>query len=578
MFQQMSSSESQYHPPSSSMNDQDELMQRRKLEQKRRFQQKQGKAATDVDSLMQTMFTDLKLQPKPTSLLSTTTTTLATATALVHPFDEKMEQTRSIASGAADWSKMAFDQELSTIFHSEEKHSNIPTNLIKTTVLSDHSEEQNLKFVYPTWCSQPIVFLPLVYQQVFEASCVADVIQTSVLYPILLLSGLRQEQLSQIWSQVNLTHPGTLVKEELFMALALIALAQNSNGHIYSLEHLFHLTEIPIPQFAIQETTTVVTQRSPTPPLSAPEPIPEPMPETVPTPSIPTYQQDDFADFTAFTSFEQSEQLDFDENHLFPPTINQTSSETQSIASLELPSVSRTTFHQEDHLEKTLGDTCSFSSSNNNDLLVSVDTQSLQSNEPSKLELTQFSFFSDEPSQIDSHVSIWLRCYEKCHSILTEANEIFSSIESPTLCTEILQQNRAREYVYHLQEIFHVQKRIHTAATLEPTTTAQLTTLWKQILVLWMNLQSFFSTAHLHLLNDDDIDYSTLIIADTSPHYCSICLLSTSRLDEVLASSSLSTTFNRSSLTFAGRFYHAPCANFYLNLIDGILPSLRRSS
>jgi hypothetical protein len=117
------------------------------------------------------------------------------------------------------------------------------------------------------------------------------------------------------------------------------------------------------------------------------------------------------------------------------------------------------------------------------------------------LELTQFSFFSDDTCEIDCHTFVWFRCFEKCHSILSEANEIFSSIESPALCTEVLQQTRTRDYVYHLQEIFHVHKRIYTSAILEPTTTVQLTSLWKQIIVLWTNLQSFFSTAHLHLVN-----------------------------------------------------------------------------
>jgi len=60
----MSSSHSQFHKPSSTTNVQDELIERRKLEQKRRFQQKQGSTHKDVDSLMQSMFSDLKLQPK----------------------------------------------------------------------------------------------------------------------------------------------------------------------------------------------------------------------------------------------------------------------------------------------------------------------------------------------------------------------------------------------------------------------------------------------------------------------------------------------------------------------------------
>ena len=54
---------------SASIGDQDELHARRKLEQKRRFQQTQGKAPTDVDSLMQSMFTDLKL-PNKGSMIS----------------------------------------------------------------------------------------------------------------------------------------------------------------------------------------------------------------------------------------------------------------------------------------------------------------------------------------------------------------------------------------------------------------------------------------------------------------------------------------------------------------------------
>lgn len=60
----MSSSQSQFPTPTSSTTDQDELIARKKLEQKRRFQQKQGNPSTNMDSLMQTMFSDLKLQSK----------------------------------------------------------------------------------------------------------------------------------------------------------------------------------------------------------------------------------------------------------------------------------------------------------------------------------------------------------------------------------------------------------------------------------------------------------------------------------------------------------------------------------
>jgi hypothetical protein len=222
-----------------------------------------------------------------------------------------------------------------------------------------------LCLAYPSWCSQSINLLPLVYQQVLEASCISDGIQTSILYPILLLSGLRQEQLSQIWSQVNLTQPGTLIKEELFMALALIGLAQNSNGQIYTIDQLYHLSEIPLPHFQIQQE-----EKS--------KPLPPPSP-------APVYQQEDFADFTSFPSFEQVEQnndnvlLDFDENCLYPPNINQTLSETQSIASLDLQIPTISTSNQDDTSQKGIGDTISFTSSNNNERAATADTQSLHS-------------------------------------------------------------------------------------------------------------------------------------------------------------------------------------------------------
>ncbi|CAF0767133.1 unnamed protein product [Adineta steineri] len=582
MFHQMSSTHSQFHPSSSSINDQDELIARRKLEQKRRFQQRQSNPHTNVDSLMQSMFTDLKLQPKTVSQNSS-----EARNSVPHISEVKNNlvvhqlQPRVSAPGAADWSKIAFDDELKTIFHKEE---NIPTINSEQSSIVHHSIEQPLSspvLVYPSWCLQPINFLPLVYQQVFEASCISDVIQTSVLYPILLLSGLRQDQLSQIWSQVNLTQPGILTKEELLMALALIALAQNSNGQIFSNDQLHHLSEIPVPHFQIQQGQT---SSSPPPPTPTPPPPPPPPPASVP-PLV--YQQEDFADFTSFEQIEPTNEnanditlLDFDENQLYVPDIKATSSDAQSIASLELPMPINNTNYQDDTSQKGISDNISFSSSSNtNEIAPATDTQSLHSmnsSEPSKLELTQFSFFSDDTSEMDSHTAVWLRCFEKCYEILSQANEIFSSIESPILCTEVLQQARTRDYVQHLQEIFHVHKRIYTAAILEPTTTNQLTVLWKQIVVLWTNLQSFFSTAHLHLLNDDDIDYSSLLKGDTSS-YCSICLLSTIGLDTVLPASSFS-LFNTACLTFAGRLYHAPCANFYLNLIDGILPSLRRSS
>ena len=305
--------------------------------------------------------------------------------------------------GAADWSKIVFDNELNSIFHQEEKQTTIiPTTNAEQSSTSYHSTEQpsvsgnihmcenvsecisnSLFLVYPSWCSQTIVFLPLVYQQVYEASYQFNAIQTSVLYPILLLSGLRQDQLSQIWSQVNLTQPGTLMKEELFMALALIALAQNSNGQIFSNNDLHHLTDIPIPHFQIQQ------EQQPSVPVVSVSPPPSPPPPPV------VYQQEDFADFTSFDNVIQTNQtqdatllLDFADNHLYPTEIKPASSETQSLASLDFPMPTLNLNNPDSTSQKGNSDNLSLNSSNTNEMNPVVDTQSLHSinfSESSKL-------------------------------------------------------------------------------------------------------------------------------------------------------------------------------------------------
>jgi hypothetical protein len=160
------------------------------------------------------------------------------------------------------------------------------------------------------------------------------------------------------------------------MALALIALAQNSNGQIFPNDYLYHLTDIPIPHFQIQQE-----QSPPAPP---------------PLPPAPVYQQEDFADFTSFDQIEQNNNnnnngvvlLDFDENHLYPPDRKAISSETQSIASLDLPMPTMNISNQDDTSQKGISDNISFTSSNNNEIIPAPDTQSLHSinsSEPSKL-------------------------------------------------------------------------------------------------------------------------------------------------------------------------------------------------
>jgi hypothetical protein len=51
-------------------------------------------------------------------------------------------------------------------------------------------------------------------------------ISNHLVYPIFLTSKVNKDVLANIWSIVNKQTPGKLIKTELYLALALIALAQ----------------------------------------------------------------------------------------------------------------------------------------------------------------------------------------------------------------------------------------------------------------------------------------------------------------------------------------------------------------
>ncbi|GAB1604588.1 synergin gamma-like isoform X3 [Argonauta hians] len=109
----------------------------------------------------------------------------------------------------------------------------------------------------PSWCYLDDDQLPHVFRQVYEASSANDCILTDRLYPILLLSDLPRQTLREIWEVCNMTTPGQLSKQELYLLLSLIAVAQNNQG-IPSMEILHQLPSPPVP-FLNQASATQIT-------------------------------------------------------------------------------------------------------------------------------------------------------------------------------------------------------------------------------------------------------------------------------------------------------------------------------
>ncbi|XP_078659167.1 synergin gamma-like [Branchiostoma floridae x Branchiostoma belcheri] len=77
----------------------------------------------------------------------------------------------------------------------------------------------------PLWCQNDAA-VPEAYRKVLESVTTESGLETKLLYPILVSSGLPKEVLGQLWGTANRTVPGTLIKEELYLILGLMAVAQ----------------------------------------------------------------------------------------------------------------------------------------------------------------------------------------------------------------------------------------------------------------------------------------------------------------------------------------------------------------
>ncbi|CAF1423016.1 unnamed protein product, partial [Didymodactylos carnosus] len=251
------------------------------------------------------------------------------------------------------------------------------------------------------------------------------------------------------------------------------------------------------------------------------------------------------------------------------------SSDSQSVASLDLPNNSIIQRIKEDSHSNEVDIISSVA--NMNDDNRSTSSQISETIKQSKQGINFSPYANHDMTHEDnddvSPTKVWLSCLQKCGLVLSTANEIFSSIKSSLLCVEILQNSKAIDYVYQLQEIYYLSKRILTSIKYYGLITNELNDISKQIIVTWTNLQAFFSSANLQLPNEESIDYTSSTITNVNSNdYCHICLISL-KLDSLYPSTCLN-LFNISIITFGDHLYHASCANFYLNMINSSLPSL----
>ncbi|XP_059150358.1 synergin gamma-like isoform X3 [Physella acuta] len=172
----------------------------------------------------------------------------------------------------------------------------------------------------------------------------------------------------------------------------------------------------------------------------------------------------------------------------------------------------------------------------------------------------------------DRYGHYWEHCLSNCCRVIAEANTLFNTISSSSVCNEVLKSSQGSGYVTSVVEIYRVVCRIMTSMRSTAISTSELEQTVKDIDLAWNNLTAFLVGASL-LPEQSTLVFSNCVLKSDSDHAkqlaCGVCLLN---VDTNPFNSGAG--INSCKLTYAGRQYHATCANFWVNCVDQTLPSL----
>ncbi|XP_065182895.1 synergin gamma-like [Sycon ciliatum] len=145
---------------------------------------------------------------------------------------------------------------------------------------SNASSDSGRKSILPSWCRE-LHLAPTLYQQIFLKCCPKGQtsVDTHLIYPILTASGLSRNILKEIWSASNRMSPGKLNRIELYIALGLVALAQNGETNL-TVATLSNRVDPPIPVLSNVELPNLPAHLRAQPPSATPSTTstPSPMP------------------------------------------------------------------------------------------------------------------------------------------------------------------------------------------------------------------------------------------------------------------------------------------------------------
>ncbi|KAG8588873.1 hypothetical protein GDO81_006136 [Engystomops pustulosus] len=167
-------------------------------------------------------------------------------------FEEQKQKLRLLSSVKPKTTEKCRDDAMEAIrgnldgFSRDAKmHPQPVLHAIKPVSVPMFSKPDVVEPMLPSWIFNDSL-VPDLYKNILESTLSTSGIDTAKLYPILLSSGLPRETLGQIWAMANKTTPGKLTKEELYIVLAMIGIAQRGDCSL-NMDMLNKCTSAPIP-------------------------------------------------------------------------------------------------------------------------------------------------------------------------------------------------------------------------------------------------------------------------------------------------------------------------------------------
>ncbi|XP_054852915.1 synergin gamma-like [Eublepharis macularius] len=164
-----------------------------------------------------------------------------------------------------------------------------------------------------------------------------------------------------------------------------------------------------------------------------------------------------------------------------------------------------------------------------------------------------------------------IQCLQQIHKVFGKANEILAGISRPSVCSEVLLSKPGTAYILGLSEVYRVSKRLEDGVRAQQLANEMLQHTLREVDLAWNNLLSFLVFGHpmLQMLLLEAPGGSDTHRSGPNPtpgRVCEVCLT------EVKQESEQVPTGNSDPVIYEGSYYHASCANFWLNCVDSTLP------